>query len=276
MTAIPGFRVLKSWSSGPVSVDVFRRGDGEATWQNSSHRLVVPLTGMAQRKVTVQVESGKARQFQWNDSIGFYPADSKTRIVTSSAKSLQILWQRDSSCWNTIDGIARGADHLDPLLPFRDPLIASNARAIAEEIEGGVPDRLLIESLTTAIAVKIQRHFSGDAAATDTSALSRQRLRRIAEYVEAHLGDHLSLDEMASVACLSPHHLSRSFKHATGIGLHRYVVLRRIARAKELMLQTDLPLVEVAAAVGFETQAAFSTRFHRETGLPPLRFRRRA
>jgi len=273
--AIPGFRVLSSWSSGGMSASVFLRGDGEAIWQHDHHRLVVPLTGMDQRNVTIQTESGRTRQFQWNDSVGFYPADSKTRIITSPAKTLQVLWRRDSPCWNAVGDAARRTSDPDPLLPFRDPLIAMNGRAIAEEIEAATPDRLFIEGLATAIAVKIQRHFSSGVAVPDATGLSRQRLRRIAEYVEAHLGDNLSLDEIASVACLSPYHLSRSFKHATGTGLHRYVVLRRIAKAKELMLQTDLPLADIASAVGFETQAAFATRFRLETGLPPLRFRHR-
>ena len=244
---------------------------GKATATVSSSRL--PAWASATSRFRSNPE--RPASSSGTNSIGFYPADSKTRIVTSSAKSLQILWQRDSSCWNTLDSIAHTTDNLDPLLPFRDPLIATNARAIAEEIESGTPDRLLIEGLATAIAIKIRRHFQNDAVTTDNASLSRQRLRRIAEYVEAHLGDHLTLDELANVASLSPHHLSRSFKHATGIGLHRYVVLRRIARAKEL-LQTDLSLVDIAFAVGFETQAAFSTRFRRETGIPPLQFRRRA
>jgi hypothetical protein len=66
--------------------------------------LVVPLTGTTQRDVAIQVESGRTRQFQWNDSIGYYPANSKTRIVTSAAKTLQILWRTDGPCWNAVEG----------------------------------------------------------------------------------------------------------------------------------------------------------------------------
>jgi hypothetical protein len=66
--AIPGFRVLDSWASGSLAASVFSRGDGEAIWQHDHHRLVVPLTGRAERNVAIRIESGPARQFQWNDS----------------------------------------------------------------------------------------------------------------------------------------------------------------------------------------------------------------
>jgi AraC-like DNA-binding protein len=226
-----------------------------------------------QSGATVEVEAGEAAEFQWNDLIGFYPAGSNARIVANCARSLQVLWQRDSLCWNVLEQVTRSARNTHSLEPFRDSLIAINGKFIADELEGGAPDSLLIEGLTTAIAVKIERHFSEDSVRVDAGFLSHQRVRRITEFVEAHLGDQVTLDAVAKVACLSPYHLSRSFKHATGIGLHRYVVLRRIARAKEFMLRTKLPLAEIAMAVGFETQAAFSTRFRRETGVTPMRFR---
>jgi AraC family transcriptional regulator len=59
-----------------------------------------------------------------------------------------------------------------------------------------------------------------------------------------------------------------------GMGLHRYVVARRIERARQLLLQSNLPLVDIAAAVGFDSQSSFTTRFRREVGLTPGGLRR--
>jgi AraC family transcriptional regulator len=106
-----------------------------------------------------------------------------------------------------------------------------------------------------------------------SNGLSRERLKRVRDYIEEHLADRLTLDEIAEVACLSPYHLSRSFKLATGIGLHRYVVIRRIERAKGLILKTALPLAEITWAVGFDSQASFTARFRREVGITPGRLR---
>jgi AraC family transcriptional regulator len=109
---------------------------------------------------------------------------------------------------------------------------------------------------------------------TEKRALSRERLRRVTDYIEAHLAEPLSLTEIAEIACLSPFHFSRSFKRSAGVGLHEYVIRRRIERAKQLMLYSDLSLVQIAGAVGFDSQSSFTARFRREVGLSPGRFRK--
>jgi AraC family transcriptional regulator len=75
------------------------------------------------------------------------------------------------------------------------------------------------------------------------------------------------------VACLSPYHFSRSFKQAIGVGPQRYVVQRRLERAKTLMRRTNQPLAEIAQQVGFADQSHLTSIFRRETGLTPGRYR---
>ena len=62
------------------------------------------------------------------------------------------------------------------------------------------------------------------------------------DYVEAHIDDELSLTTLADVACLSPYHFSRSFKQVAGVGPQRYVIQRRLERAKHMLRQTREPL----------------------------------
>lgn len=161
------------------------------------------------------------------------------------------------------------------MVPFHDSFIAMNARAIACELEEESPDPLFIESLGHAILIRYLRQFSSHSVeVARLSGLSRERLRRVLDYIEAHLAYTLTLDALAGVACLSPFHLSRSFRRAMGVGLHRYVVQRRIDRAKQLVLDSDLAIAEIAAAVGFESAAAFSTRFRQFVGQSPSSLRR--
>jgi hypothetical protein len=61
-----------------------------------------------------------------------------------------------------------------------------------------------------------------------TDGLSRERPKRVRDYVEVHLDDDLSLTLLAGVVCLSPYHFSRSFKQATGVGPRSYVIQRRL------------------------------------------------
>ena len=63
-------------------------------------------------------------------------------------------------------------------------------------------------------------------------------MRRVLDYIEAHLEQGLTLAELAGVACLSPSHFSRSVKQAVGMGPQRYTVQRRVERAKYLLRRT--------------------------------------
>jgi AraC family transcriptional regulator len=106
-----------------------------------------------------------------------------------------------------------------------------------------------------------------------SNGLSRDRLKRVRDYIETHLGDRLTLTDLAGVACLSPYHFSRSFKEAVGIGLQRYVMQRRLERAKKLIRRTNRPLPEIAQQVGLFDQSHLTSIFRRETGVTPGRYR---
>lgn len=104
--------------------------------------------------------------------------------------------------------------------------------------------------------------------------LDRRRLFRVLDYVEANLEGDLTLDRMASIACLSRFHFARAFKQAVGQSPHRYVSARRLERAKALLIDGDRPLVDIALALSFSGQANFTRAFTQATGLAPGQFRR--
>lgn len=138
-------------------------------------------------------------------------------------------------------------------------------------------DPLVAEQLGTALAVCVAgllAHQPVQGAAPQSLAISPLRLRRVLDYIEASLGERsLSLAEIAAVAHLSPFHFSRAFKSATGTAPHRFVVERRVDRAKTLLADPDISLAEIAAAVGFANQAHFSTMFRRLTSMSPRQYR---
>lgn len=103
--------------------------------------------------------------------------------------------------------------------------------------------------------------------------VSPERLQRVRDYVEAHLDEGISLTVLADIACLSPYHFSRSFKQAAGVGPQRYVMQRRLERAKNLMRRTHEPLALIAQEAGFAGQSHFTIAFRREIGVTPGRFR---
>jgi AraC-like DNA-binding protein len=75
---------------------------------------------------------------------------------------------------------------------------------------------------------------------------------------------------MAAVARFSPYHFARQFKTATGLPPHRYVIARRVERAKHLLQAgTELSLAQVAARAGFSDQGQFSRHLQRHVGVTP-------
>ena len=159
-----------------------------------------------------------------------------------------------------------------PELTYPDPLLSQLMRTLAEEIRDGDVDRLLADSLIAALVMRVAQCF-GVPAPARLPALPCPRLRRVLDYIEAHLAQDLTLVDLAGVACLSPSHFSRAFKQAVGAGLHRYTVQRRVERAKDLLRGTDDTLAGIAAATGFADQSHFTAAFRREVGLTPGRFR---
>src|SRR6476661_7773985 len=103
--------------------------------------------------------------------------------------------------------------------------------------------------------------------------LSPGAMRRVREYVEAHLGENIDLLMLAGVAGLSVHHFARQFKQSAGVTPHVYLTQKRVERAQEMLVQTNLSLAEIAFAVGFFDQGHLARHFRHMLGTTPREFR---
>ena len=104
--------------------------------------------------------------------------------------------------------------------------------------------------------------------------LTPAMMRRVHDYIDGHLNQNIDLESLAKAAGLSMFHFARAFKQSEGTTPHDYVLARRIAKARELLLQPGLALSEIAFAVGFADQSHFTRRFREAVGVSPGRFRR--
>ena len=103
--------------------------------------------------------------------------------------------------------------------------------------------------------------------------LSPSAMRRVREYVEVHLGESIDLSMLAGVAGLSVHHFARQFKQSAGVTPHVYLTQKRVERAQEMLVRTDLSLAEIALAVGFFDQGHLARHFRHMFGTTPREFR---
>lgn len=101
------------------------------------------------------------------------------------------------------------------------------------------------------------------------------RLKRVQDFVSAHIGEPLSLTDLAEAAGLSRMHFAAQFRSATGFRPHDYVLMQRVERAKAMLCTTDIPLAEIALSVGFQAQAHFCTVFKRFESETPGRWRKK-
>jgi AraC-like DNA-binding protein len=104
---------------------------------------------------------------------------------------------------------------------------------------------------------------------------SRKRFERIIDYIDAHLSEEISLEQLARVANLSRVHFLREFKRITGLPPHRFILKRRIEIGADLIRRGELPLKVIALNVGFSSQSHFGAAFRGRYGVTPSSFRNR-
>jgi len=155
-----------------------------------------------------------------------------------------------------------------------EPFVRAAAMTLRQEAQTGYPGgRAYADAIAGAIAVHVAQHHCAEGAAprNSTNGLPAVRLRKVLEFVDAHLAQDLSVRRLASVAGFSPFHFSRMFRKSVGASVHQYVLRRRVERAREL-LRSESSVADVAQSVGFCDQSHLSGHFKRLYGVSPMAF----
>lgn len=115
---------------------------------------------------------------------------------------------------------------------------------------------------------------NGDSSSPEGSGLPAFKLRQVQRFIEEHLDENLTLGRLAEAAEMSKYHFSRLFKESVGLPPYRYILKRRVARARQLLQDTDLPIARIALRTGFSNQSHFGEAFRKLTGHSPSDFRK--
>lgn len=156
-----------------------------------------------------------------------------------------------------------------------DPQVTLLLLTLREELMSTTPSgNVYVDMIARATAIRLLRaHAISATLRTHRGGLSRPLLRRVIEYIDAHLDQDLGLRSLAAVSGLSEDHFARAFRESTGMPPHRYLLQQRLARARELLETSDMPIAEIAQALGFADQSHLTNLFRRDTGMTPGQLR---
>jgi AraC-like DNA-binding protein len=191
-----------------------------------------------------------------------FPIES---ALTVSAKALQALAETENS--EHTDGIAGAAT---------DPVVKHLRLAMQPVLDR--PEeacKLLVSHVTMALRAYCTHTYGGAGmTATVRGGLAPWQVRRAKEMLMEHLEEDISLSEVARGCKLSVSHFARAFRQTTGLPPHRWLVSRRVDRAKGLLRQSKESMAEIALRCGFSDQASFARAFKRVVGKTPGEWRR--
>jgi AraC family transcriptional regulator len=165
-----------------------------------------------------------------------------------------------------------------PQFGIVDPLIRSLGMTLDGEMQSTNPKpSFYAERLASTLALHIFVTYSGPASREMCNRGAHwTKLRRSIEHIHANIDQPLSLDHLAMLAGMSKFHFAKSFREATGMPPHQYVVQVRMHRAKGLLSDETLSLAQIASRVGYADTGQFSAQFLKLTGVSPARYRRHA
>ncbi|MCG8909880.1 AraC family transcriptional regulator [Pseudomonas sp. DP-17] len=149
-------------------------------------------------------------------------------------------------------------------------------RVRAELMSRDAVSTLFLQGLAQCLAVHLARQYL-DSSADDIAhrnALPAFKLRRVLSAMEANLGSPFSLGTLAEEAGMSEYHFSRLFKKATGHSPSQFFIRMRMARARQLLLETDQNIIDIGLEVGYGSPSHFSQIFKREVGVTPSDYRK--
>lgn len=166
---------------------------------------------------------------------------------------------------------------LHDVLQGHDPVVSHIADQLTiEAANNGPAGKLYAESLSVQLAVHLLRNYASfeNRKAAGSSPLSQRQLKLLEDYVDAHLHEPLSLDELAGVLGLGVWTFSRYLRKSVGMPAYSFVQRKRLERACALLREHRCALKDVAAACGYSDQAHMTRSFRKAMNVTPGQYRR--
>jgi AraC family transcriptional regulator len=156
-----------------------------------------------------------------------------------------------------------------------DPVILSMGKVLRGELlQGQIRDPFLVEAVGVVLTGHLVRRWSSQPSLLQVKGqLSPGQIRNTLEAIESNMSSGIRVRDLASQIGVGTHQFTRLFRQTMGRSPYRFVMLRRIEKARFLLEKTRLPLVEIALELGFVSQSHFTSAFRREMRTTPASYR---
>jgi AraC family transcriptional regulator len=155
-----------------------------------------------------------------------------------------------------------------------DSIITTQLGILRDElVDRRAPSTMLVQGLASSLAVHLVRAYSSEEPVSPHGGLPAFKMHRALTAMQSRIDQELDLSRLAREVQLSDSHFSRSFKKSTGLSPSQYLTRLRIDRARRLLRETEMPIVEVGLEVGYASPSHFAQVFRKEVGVLPSDYR---
>ena len=188
------------------------------------------------------------------------------------------VYLTDSRLQSCADMLAGGQRvELRDRVGFEDPATSNILAMLSQAALTGDPaTRLFTEQAVDLLCTQLIRAHSsfGTLPQEAPRGLADWQVKRVTAYMRDFIDRDIGLDEMALLVGLSRFHFCTAFRLATGMTPHHFLTALRMEEARKLLAVPELPIIQVALAVGYQTPSAFAATFRKANRLTPSEFRR--
>jgi len=240
---------------------------------SSNHLIMATLSGGAERH---EISADGGHRYDGPDlpsSVSFLPAGCERRLRLHNVAWRWAAIALDPAKISGVAGVSIEA--LGPLSGLEDTLIWNILAELdrVDALEGGL-DPIYCDTMSLSLLLYLARRYGGARVSDASITLPAWRLRRVTEFIDAHVSATIRIADLAQLAQLSEGHFHRAFRAATGQTPLQFVHARRVAMAKQLLANSKLSVAQMALRVGFLSPAHFARVFRSVTGQSPSQYRR--
>ena len=206
--------------------------------------------------------------------------------MTAPGEEVTLRWRGDSPhstlqlhlpaesilrCHEDVVGRGSVSPRFPNALSHDDPLLQQVVLGVAAKLREGAPE-IYADSVAQFLTMHMLVRHAGHEI-TKACARDEARMRRVCDYINEHLAEEVSLQDLAKVAYVSRFHLIRIFKQTCGETPYQRLTRLRIQRAQRLLATCDTPITQIALECGSTNQTHFAAAFRRLVGLSPRAYR---